>query len=83
VNLFPIVSRNKAAPSFLRIPDRLFCLLLVGCQPFNPFTPRRTVIINHASFSASAWAFPFGCPLNTVAFSIGIFSRRTSCPALP
>jgi lysylphosphatidylglycerol synthetase-like protein (DUF2156 family) len=54
VYLLAIVSRNEATPPRLRVTHRLFSLLLVGCQPFNPLTPAAPWLSIQASFSASA-----------------------------
>ena len=44
MNLFAIISGDKTAPALLRRPDSLFCLLLVACKPFNPFTACGSVV---------------------------------------
>lgn len=81
-DLFAVVCRDKTTPARLCIPDGLFCLLLVAGKPFNPFTPCGTVITQPGIFKRVGVGF-FRSPgrYRRWIFSIGTFSRRTSCPA--
>ncbi len=44
VYLLAVALRYQVAPPFTACPYRVLCLLLVICQPFNPFTTSRPVI---------------------------------------